>query len=443
MQMIAGFPGMLSRMTKKAAFPGIILIIVACIAVAWANSAAGGFYFELWQHKITIGFGDAIISKPLLLWINDGLMAMFFFVIGLEIKREVIAGELSTWKKAAMPVFAAVGGMVVPSLIFVLINQGKPSANGWGIPMATDIAFSLGILALLGNRVPLSLKIFLTAFAIVDDLGAVMVIAFFYSSKIILSNVALGALFLGLMILMNRAGVRNKLAYAIPGISGIWLAFLLSGVHATIAGVLAAFVIPASTKINKEGFKITMTNLANGIRIFKKKDTPFLTKGEQEVVTAIKKTCGHYEPPLQSLEHSLHPWVVFLIMPVFALSNTGVLIGDNIRSVITEPEGIGVLLGLVVGKPLGILLFSWIAYKAGVASLPENVKWVHIAGVGLLGGIGFTMALFVASLAFTDSGLINNVKISILFASVIAGSAGYFVLRKTLQTEKPPLKKII
>jgi len=443
MQMKAGFPGMLSRMTKKAAFPGIILIIVACIAVAWANSAAGGFYFELWQHKITIGFGDAIISKPLLLWINDGLMAMFFFVIGLEIKREVIAGELSTWKKAAMPVFAAVGGMVLPSLIFVLINQGKPSANGWGIPMATDIAFSLGILALLGNRVPLSLKIFLTAFAIVDDLGAVMVIAFFYSSKIILSNVALGALFLGLMILMNRAGVRNKLAYAIPGISGIWLAFLLSGVHATIAGVLAAFVIPASTKINKEGFKITMTNLANGIRIFKKKDTPFLTKGEQEVVATIKKTCGHYEPPLQSLEHSLHPWVVFLIMPVFALSNTGVLIGDNIRSVITEPEGIGVLLGLVVGKPLGILLFSWIAYKAGVASLPENVKWVHIAGVGLLGGIGFTMALFVSSLAFTDSVLINNVKISILFASVIAGSAGYFVLRKTLQTEKPPLKKII
>lgn len=297
----------LKRLVKNPALSGIILIFIAGIAIIWANSSAGDFYFELWENKITIGFGQLIISKSLLHWINDGLMAMFFFVIGLEIKREVIAGELSTWKQAAMPVFAAVGGMLIPSLIFILLNQGKPSSNGWGIPMATDIAFSLGILALLGKRVPLSLKIFLTALAIVDDLGAVLVIAFFYSSKIILSNVALGALFLGVMIAMNLAGVRNKLAYAIPGILGIWLAFLLSGVHATIAGVLAALVIPASTKLNKADFKKTMVDLSNGIRIFKEKETPFLTKEEQQVVTAIKETCKHYEPHCSLLKvHYTH-----------------------------------------------------------------------------------------------------------------------------------------
>lgn len=422
----------LSRITKNAAFPGIILVFVAAVAIIWANSSEGTIYFELWQNKITIGFGNNTLSKPLLLWINDGLMAMFFFVIGLEIKREVMAGELSTWKQATMPVFAAVGGIFVPSLIFFFFNNGKPSSNGWGIPMATDIAFSLGVLALLGKRVPLSLKIFLTALAIVDDLGAVLVIAFFYSSKIILSNIALGAFFLGLMIIMNIAGVRNKLAYAIPGILGIWLAFLLSGVHATIAGVLAAFVIPASTKISKTDFKQTIINLANDISDLVKKKTPFLTKEEQHTVAVIKQTCEHYEPPLQSLEHTLHPWVIFLIMPIFALSNTGVVLGNSILPAIKSDVGIGIILGLVFGKPLGIVLFSWISYKAGIASLPEKTKWVHILGVGLLGGIGFTMAFFVAGLAFTETGLIDYTKISILLASVIAGLAGYFVLRKTL-----------
>lgn len=419
-------------LTKKAAFPGVILIFVTCVAILWANSPARSTYFALWQNKITIGFGDAVISKPLLLWINDGLMAMFFFAIGLEIKREIIAGELSTWKKAAMPVFAALGGMVIPSLIFILFNIGKPSVNGWGIPMATDIAFSLGILALLGNRVPLSLKIFLTAFAIADDLGAVLVIAFFYSSKIILSNLVLGALFLAGMVIMNWTGVRNKMAYAIPGILGIWLAFLLSGVHATIAGVLAAFVIPASTIIGKTDFKQDIISLANGIRVFKKREHPFLTKEEHQVVNAIRQTCEHFEPPLQSLENTLHPWVIFLIMPLFALSNTGVVLGDRILPAITNPEGIGIILGLVLGKPIGIVLFSWLAFKAGIARLPENIKWIHVLGVGFLGGIGFTMALFIAGLAFTELDLINYAKISILFASVIAGLAGYIILRKHL-----------
>jgi len=436
MQKVASIINSAKRFAKDAAFPGILLVSTAIVALIWANSSSGNVYFELWEKKITIGFGEAVISKSLLHWINDGLMALFFFSIGLEIKREIMAGELSTWKKAAMPVYGALGGMIVPALIFMLFNHGKPSADGWGIPMATDIAFSLGILALLGKRVPLSLKIFLTAFAIVDDLGAVLVIAFFYSSKIILSNVAIGALFLLMMILMNRAGVRSMLAYAIPGILGIWLAFLLSGVHATIAGVLAAFVIPASTKINKPDFKQTLLDLANGIKLFKKKNTPFLTKEEQLAVTNIKETIKQYEPPLQSLEKSLHTWVIYLIMPIFALSNTGVLLGGNAGTVITSPVGIGITAGLVFGKPVGLLLFSWVAYKMGGASLPENVKWVHILGVALLGGIGFTMALFISSLAFKDTALISSAKISILFASVIAGLAGYFLLRKTL-TEKP------
>lgn len=425
-------PGTIARLARNATFPGILLILVAIVAMIWANSSASAVYFELWQKEITIGFGDAILSKPLLLWINDGLMAMFFFVIGLEIKREVMAGELSTWKKAAMPVYAAMGGMIIPSFIFILFNHGRPSLNGWGIPMATDIAFSLGILALLGKKVPASLRIFLTAFAIADDLGAVLVIAFFYSSKIILSNVALGGFFLGVMVLMNWAGVRNKIVYAIPGILGIWLAFLLSGVHATIAGVLAAFVIPASTKIGIWGFKQTVMDLANGISVSGKKESPFLSVEEQKAVTSIRQTCENYEPPLQALEHKLHLWVIFLIMPVFALSNTGVLLSQSMVNAVINPLGMGIVLGLVVGKPLGILLFSFTAFKLGMASLPENVKWKHILGVGLLGGIGFTMALFISGLAFRQTELIENAKISILFASLIAGLAGYFVLKKTL-----------
>lgn len=420
------------RITKKAPFQGIILIVITGIAIGWANSGAGKFYFDLWQNKVTIGFGNFVISKTLLQWINDGLMAMFFFAIGLEIKREVIAGELSTWKKAAMPVFAALGGMILPSLIFIAITKGTASAGGWGIPMATDIAFSLGILALLGKRVPLPLKIFLTAFAIADDLGAVLIIAFFYSSKIILSNVVIGALFLGVMILMNWAGIRNKLAYAVPGILGIWVAFLLSGVHATVAGVLAAFVIPASTKINKKDFKQSITDLLGKLRFIEKKPSPFLTREEQKIVKAIEEKCEHFEPPLQSLENTLHPWVIIFIMPVFALSNTGVELNTNLLTGFTDASGLGIILGLVIGKPAGIFIFSWLAYKMKIASIPGGVNWLHILGVGFLGGIGFTMALFITGLAFHEPGLINNAKISIFFASLIAGLAGYFVLKKTL-----------
>ena len=425
--------GFLYQLKKSGALSGIILIISAFVAIILANSAAANTYFSFLQQPITVGFGEFVLSKPLLLWINDGLMAVFFFVIGLEIKREIIAGELSSWKKAAMPVFAGLGGMILPALIFTVFNFGKGSSNGWGIPMATDIAFSLGILALLGKRVPISLKIFLTAIAIADDLGAVLVIAFFYSSKIIVSNIAWGALFLGSMIVMNLAGVRNKLAYAIPGILGLWVAFLLSGVHATIAGILAALAIPANTRINKKEFKQGIVELANKIDNLVEENGSFLTNREQHVVADIKDVCEHYEPPLQSLEKSLHPWVMFLIMPVFALTNAGVVLNGNLFTLIATPASLGIILGLVLGKPLGILLFTWLTYKAGLASLPENVRWVHILGIGILGGVGFTMSLFISGLAFTETELINSSKIAILLASAIAGIVGYLLLRKTLR----------
>ncbi|HSN10410.1 MAG TPA: Na+/H+ antiporter NhaA [Hanamia sp.] len=424
------------RFVHSSTSTGIVLVITAIIAIVWVNSPARDTYFSLWQQKFTIAFGKASISKPLILWINDGLMAVFFFVVGLEIKREIIAGHLSTWKNAAMPVFAALGGMVVPALTFTFFNYGKPSSSGWGIPMATDIAFSLGILAMLGKKVPLSLKVFLMALAIVDDLGAVLVIAFFYSSKIVLSNIALGALFLGLMIVMNLLGVRNKLTYAITGILGIWLAFLLSGVHPTIAGVLAAFAIPANRKIDKTQFNVSVTTIAESLKNIPSAKGPFLSHEEMQAVGAIKENCKRFEPPLQALESSMNRWVYLLIMPVFALSNAGVVIDTGSLSTITNATGMGIILGLVLGKPFGIVLFSWIAHKTGLASIPEKIKWAHIWGIGLLAGIGFTMSLFIANLDIKDSQLINGAKMSILIASVIASLAGYLILKRALGSRK-------
>jgi NhaA family Na+:H+ antiporter len=424
------------KFVQNEAFSGILLITSAAIALLWANSPFSEQYFGLWQTKFTIGFGESAISKPLILWINDGLMAFFFFVVGLEIKREIIVGELSSLKKASLPIFAAIGGMLVPALFFVLFNLGKESISGWGIPMATDIAFSLGILALLGTRVPLSLKIFLTALAIVDDLGAVLVIALFYSSKLSLANLSLGILFLLIMVLMNRLGVRNMLAYGLIGIVGVWLAFLLSGIHATIAGILAALTIPASTKIDTKVFKERLNNLVLGLKSSDSGQQLMLSEEQQDVLHDIKETCSHYEAPLQSLEHALHPWVVYLIMPVFALSNAGVQLSENIGEVLFHPISLGIAFGLLIGKPVGIFLLSWLAVRFGFASLPENTNWRQILGLGLLAGIGFTMSLFISSLAFTNPEWITAAKVGILMGSILAGFLGYMLLRYTLKDSK-------
>lgn len=421
------------QFTSSAASSGIVLIVASIVALICANSALADDYSRIWDTKLTFGIKDAIISKPLLLWINDGLMAMFFFVVGLEIKREIMAGELSSWKKASLPIIAAIGGMVVPAIIYFAFNANSPSAAGWGIPMATDIAFSLGVLALLGNRVPLTLKIFLTALAIADDLGAVLVIAFFYSSKITFSNVIIGAIFLCLMIAMNIAGVKKKWAYALPGILGLWLAFLLSGVHATIAGVLAAFAIPARMTINTDEFTEEIQPLINKLKNAPRLKGPLLSKQQQTVITAIEKKSRQYEVPLQSLEHSMHPWVIFVIMPIFALSNAGVTISGDIQSILTLPVSLGIIAGLFIGKPLGIFIFSWLACKFKLAFLPPGVNWWHIVGLGALAGIGFTMSLFVSGLAFKTGGFVQASKVSIILASLLSGVTGYLILKKTLR----------
>lgn len=417
--------------TRIGALGGILLIIATVVALVWANSPWGDSYFKLWEKTyVTIGIGDYSLSKNLLHLINDGLMAMFFFLVGLEIKREVLMGELSSLRKATLPLAAAVGGMVVPALIYVAFNPAGPASDGWGIPMATDIAFALGIVALLGKRVPLSLKIFLTALAIVDDLGAVLVIALFYSSDISLLNLGIGAGVLAVMLIANLAGVRNTLFYAVLGIGGLWFAFLLSGVHATIAGVLAAFAIPANRTISKVDFAGQIQSLTQN---FPKAADPSeeavqLTSGQIDSVYWMKTGIRKVEPPLQRLEHQLHPWVMFLIMPLFALSNAGVVFASEASKIFSEPVSVGIIMGLLVGKVGGIMLFSYLAYRLKVADLPSHTNWTQLVGASLLAGIGFTMSLFITGLAFTDPALSSLAKMGILTASLIAGILGYAVL---------------
>jgi NhaA family Na+:H+ antiporter len=409
---------------------GILLISCAVVALAWANSPWSESYFELWQMTVTAGAGSLVISKPLLLWINDGLMAIFFFVVGLEIKREVLVGELSSPKQAALPLVAAVGGMVVPALVYVAFNVGTPTAQGWGVPMATDIAFALGVLALLGSRAPLALKIFLTALAIVDDLGAVLVIALFYTAEISWGSLIVAAGFLLALVAMNRFGVRRTAIYVVLGV-GLWVAFLKSGVHATIAGVLLALTIPARRKIDASGFRERAQEL---IGLFAQDVQPGQsepTADQRDAVHALEESCEHIETPLARMEHALHGWVAFGIMPVFALANAGVAFGSDVWAAFGASVTLGVLFGLFAGKQVGVLFFSWLAVRMGWAVMPAGITWRHIYGISCLTGIGFTMALFIANLAFLDAAVLDQAKIGIFAASVLAGLVGWLVLRKT------------
>lgn len=356
-------------------------------------------------------------------------MAMFFFVVGLEIKREIIVGELSSFRLAALPIAAALGGIIVPAGIYAVLNLGGDGAHGWGIPMATDIAFALGILTLFGKRVPAALKIFLAALAIVDDLGAVLVIAFFYTSKISLISLGIGAIFLVTLITINRLGVRNSLVYAIFGIGGLWLAFLLSGVHPTIAGVLAALCIPAKTKIDTKKF---IAESVENIEFFKNSgeisESVLTNQERQAALLKHKLLYDNASTPLQRLEKALHPWVIYFVMPIFALANAGVTLSSSIHEIVTTPVGLGIILGLVLGKQLGITAGAWLAVKANIASLPKNVSWSSLYGVSCLGGIGFTMSLFIASLAFKSEQLLSSAKIAILCGSLISALIGCLVL---------------
>ncbi|WP_027358644.1 Na+/H+ antiporter NhaA [Desulforegula conservatrix] len=407
---------------------GIILLFFTFLALLWANSPIAHTYDKLWHTYAGFQIGSFALSKSLLHWVNDGLMAIFFFVVGLEIKREIVTGELSSPKKAMLPIAAAIGGMIVPAVIYLSLNKGGVGQSGWGIPMATDIAFAIGILALLGNRVPLSVKIFLTALAIVDDLGAVLVIAAFYTKEIATPALGMAALFFIIMLILSVRDVRLSGPYIVLGIL-LWFAMLKSGVHATIAGVLTAITIPATPAVSQEQFKKMrrdiMQRLESGMR-----ESAGDESGEevQGVFRQVEYASKKFISPLQRLEHLLHPYVSFFIMPVFALANAGVNLKGVSIETLSRPVSTGIILGLVFGKQIGVTLFAWLAVKTGLAGLSDDMKWKHIYGASWLAGIGFTMSLFIASLAFGDGELIMISKIGILGASFISAIIGLLVL---------------
>jgi NhaA family Na+:H+ antiporter len=411
------------RFAKLEAAGGILLLVSTLVALVWANSPWAETYNELWNMHVSIGFGRFFLSETRLEWINDGLMSIFFFLVGLEIKREVLIGELSSLRQAAFPFVAAVGGTVVPALIYVLATHGNTDAQkGWGIPMATDIAFALGVLSLLGGRVPVSLKVFVTALAIVDDIIAVLVIALFYTEKIEVFSLIAGLAGVALCFGANLLGVRKPVFYAAIGIF-VWCAVMKSGVHATVAGVLLSFTIPGRTYVDRERF------LQRGRRVLDQFETaPANSAVAHAAIHTLEAQCELVQSPLHRIEHNLHPWVSFLVMPLFAFANAGVGILGNIQPAIRHPASIGVALGLFIGKPVGILMFAWLSVRTRLTMLPSELSWRKILGAGCLCGIGFTMALFIATLAFGEGALLNMSKIGILGASLLAGICGSLLL---------------
>ena len=430
---------------SKSSTGGVVLIISAVVAIFMANSPWAHWYHQLWEYKISFGLNDTFhLNKSLHHWINDGLMAVFFFVIGLELKREIVAGELSNPKNAILPIVAGVGGMIFPALIYSFFNGGLATMNGWGIPMATDLAFALGILYLLGDRVPGSLKIFLTAFAIIDDLGSVLVIALFYTADISLVNLGIGVAFLAVLFISNFLGVRNTFYYGLIGIGGVWLFFLLSGVHATIAAILAAFAIPATVKINESSF---ISKMKAYIEKFTASDpdhsVPTLTSEQLHILDDMETLTKKAMTPLQKLEHDMHPIVAFVVMPVFALSNAGVSFSGNFLEQATSAVAMGVAFGLLIGKMIGIFGVSSLLLKFKWVPPLEGVTYKHLLGMGFIAAIGFTMSLFINELAFSplgEAGIQNiaQAKIGIIIVSVIGGFTGFFILKSIKKPEKIP-----
>ncbi|MDH4194948.1 MAG: Na+/H+ antiporter NhaA [Nitrospirota bacterium] len=409
---------------------GLVLFVAALVALVLANSPFADVYHHLWHNEFSVGFNDFLITKTLHHWVNDGLMAVFFFVIGLELKREIMAGELSNPRDALLPLAAGVGGMVVPALIYLVFNPSGEANDGWGIPMATDIAFAVGIISLLGDRVPLSLKVFLTALAIADDLGAVLIIAFFYTSHIDFPSLAVGAVIMILLVTSNLLGVRNTLWYGLLGIGGLWLAFLLSGVHATIAAVLAAFTIPANVKISDKGFVIHIKGLVSKFEAANTNDVTLVTDEQLHVLRDIRRVAKEALTPLQQLEHAMHPFVAFVVMPVFALANAGISFPTDFLGQLASPVTVGVAFGLLGGKVLGIIGMCFILIRFKWASFPEQTGWRHLFCAAMLASVGFTMSLFITGLAFSNDTLILQAKLGILMASLMGGAAGYYLLKR-------------
>ena len=422
---------MFQRFLHSQVAGSLILITTTIIALIWANSQWGDYYYELSHTYLGVNFGDWSFKLTLSYWIKDGLMAIFFFVVGLEIKREIVVGELSSLDKAMLPVCAAVGGAIVPAAIYALFNTSGEASAGWGIPMATDIAFALGVLSMFGSRVPLGLKVFLTALAIADDLLAVAVIAIFYTPEVNVTILLFAIIPLGLMIILNRAGVRATWIYSVLAIL-VWLDVLGSGVHATIAGVLVAMVIPVRPAIDPSEFvQKTSKLLANISGQDNSLDALIHDAGRREKLEQFSLAVEDAVPPGIALEHSLHPLQSFVILPLFALFSAGVAFNAENLAGFPSGAGLGVILGLVVGKPLGVLLTSWLVIKFAKVDLLD-VTLGQLIGAGCLAGIGFTMSIFISELAFTSDAIIDQAKVGILIASVAAGILGAIVLNYTL-----------
>jgi len=426
------------RFAQLGAASGILLLLCAVAALVLANSPLAPAYRHATHLEVGLAFGTFDVTKPAEWWINDALMALFFFVVGLEIKREVLIGQLRSPRAAALPVFAAVGGMLVPGLIYAALNLGHPTVRGWGIPTATDIAFALGVLALLGDRVPAGLRIFLASLAIADDIGALIVIALFYTEKLQPGFLGLAGLMLAVMVAFNLAGVRRPWLYLLVG-APLWWFVYQSGVHATIAGVLAAFAIPATARVDRYSFTSFTRRALDAIE--HEESSLRSSPTQQAAVQGIEDACQKVQTPMQSFEHALIPWVSFLIVPLFALANAGVTIGGGLTDALLARDTLGIILGLVLGKPLGITLCALLAVKAGVAALPAGVSLKMVHAAAWIAGIGFTMSLFIANLAFpaaTHAVNLDHAKIGVLAGSTIAGVVGLALLRHATKRRSAP-----
>jgi len=414
------------RFVHNEVSSGMVLLAATVIALVWANSALYETYGQIWHTELSFTLAGASITKNLGHWIDEGLMAIFFFIVGLEIKREMLVGELSSLKKALLPVSAAMGGMLIPALLYHMVNRGLPSESGWGIPMATDIAFALGALAVIGRGLPRGLRLFLSAFAIADDIGAVFVIAIFYQKGLNFQYIPHVMVVIAALALANYFWIRKTLPYAVLGIL-LWLGFIALGLHATVAGIVVALFIPAKGRYDTDRF------MDEVMLIMSKFSCPtegcgrdiLLNERHLNAVQSLEIACHNVETPLQRLETALHPWVAFMVVPLFALVNAGVHLGDmDLMAAVSDPITMGIIIGLVAGKPAGILVFSWIAVKLRLADMPEGVRWSHVLGVGMLGGIGFTMSLFIAGLSFKSHELYEYSKLGILIASVMSALLG-------------------
>lgn len=439
-KLVPGFYNLYQMFVHSKLTAGVLLLVCAVIAVLAANIPALSWLHEFWEKKISLGFNDAIFAMSIRDFVNDVLMVIFFFSVGLEIKREILVGELSTPKKAMLPIFAALGGMIFPALIYTIFNAGTETAHGWGIPMATDIAFAIGVISLLGNRCPLALKVFLTALAIVDDIGSIIVLAIFYPSHELHAIFLLfAAAIVVILLIMNRRGVKSGIPYVFFGFF-LFLCIFLSGIHATIAGVILAMTIPARTSINEVRFLVGMGKLMDDFKDASNSEVKVLANNRQlDIINRIDMNVSSINPLVHRMEITLQPYVNFLIMPLFALANAGVVVDTSALAHGIPPVMAGVSLGLLLGKPIGIFLFSWLAVKLRIANLPDGTKWKQLLSLGVMGGIGFTMSIFIDNLAFSDEATINAGKFAILATSVLAAVLGLIALHFTCKKPEQQL----